>query len=45
MAEWETTEKELMNWFDWSRYETAHKYIQGGPKLTENGHVELSKRK
>ena len=35
MAERGATEEELMSWFDWDRYETAHRYVKGGPKLTE----------
>lgn len=35
MAERGSTEEELMNWFDWSRTDTAHRYVKGGPKLTE----------
>lgn len=31
---------ELMHWFDWSRYETALRYVAGSPKLTE----KISKR-
>jgi integrase len=32
-------EKDLMDWFDWSRYETAHRYIQlgGGKRIKEMG--------
>ena len=35
MAERGATEEELMSWFDWDRYDTAHRYVKGGPKLTE----------
>jgi len=35
MAERGATEEELMAWFDWDRYDTAHGYVKGGPKLTE----------
>jgi integrase len=35
MAERGATEEELMSWFDWDRYETAHRYTKGGPKLPE----------
>lgn len=40
MAERKSTEEELMNWFDWDRYETAHGYVKGGPRMTK----ELSER-
>jgi len=33
MAERGATEEELMAWFDWDRYDTAHGYVKGGPKL------------
>jgi len=35
MAENGATEEELMHWFDWDRFETAHKYVKRGVKLTE----------
>jgi len=35
MAERGYTEEQLMAWFDWDRYDTAHGYVKGGPKLTE----------
>jgi integrase len=35
MAEHEATEEDLMNWFDWDKYETAHGYVKGGPRMTE----------
>lgn len=41
MAERGATEEELMAWFDWDRYDTAHGYVKGGPKLT----AKWSKRK
>ena len=34
MAERGATEEQLMAWFDWDRYDTAHEYVKGGPKLT-----------
>jgi len=34
MAERGATEEELMNWFDWDSYKTAHGYVKGGTKLT-----------
>jgi len=34
-AEQGATEEELMHWFDWDRYETAHDYVKRGTKLTE----------
>jgi integrase len=35
MAEHEATEEELMHWFDWDRFDTAHGYVRGGPRMTE----------
>ena len=34
MAEQEATEEQHMAWFDWDRYDTAHNYVRGGPRLT-----------
>ena len=35
MAEEGATEDELMDWFDWSRSDTAHDYVKRGPRLIE----------
>lgn len=34
-AEEGATEEDLLHWFDWSRYETAHRYVKRGTALTK----------
>lgn len=35
MAEKGATEEELLHWFDWSGFQSAHKYVKRGTRLTK----------